>query len=149
MSRPTDIKKAKFVIFGPRKGQTWQPCLGPPAVRSWAACYCLPASNCCGDPLPDASQAWTDWCADSLTRILNFSIIVHLSKEKHFRATALLQALSAFNPQFLFYSSAAQLHCCSVHLQSTYRQSHSKWPIYTSDIVLLQSLKPLELEKGM
>ena len=26
MSRPTDIKKAKFVIFWPRKGQTWQPC---------------------------------------------------------------------------------------------------------------------------
>ena len=25
MSRPTDIKKAKFVIFWPRKGQTWQP----------------------------------------------------------------------------------------------------------------------------
>ena len=24
MSRPTDIKKAKFVIFWPRKGQTWQ-----------------------------------------------------------------------------------------------------------------------------
>ena len=26
MSRPTNIKKGKFVIFWPRKGQTWQPC---------------------------------------------------------------------------------------------------------------------------
>ena len=27
MSRPTDVKKAKFVIFWPRKGETWQPCV--------------------------------------------------------------------------------------------------------------------------